>query len=115
MYTDVKGNKRIHTVVLDLDGTLVENSWPDLGEWMPGAKKALKSFHKHGCKLVIFSARLNPYDPWTSAPRNAAEVQTEFLKVRRMLDDAGFTYVDIWQSPGKPGASVYIDDRAERY
>lgn len=114
-FTDVKGNQRRHTVCLDLDGTLVENRWPELGAWMPGAKEAILTFHKAGIKLVVFSARLNPYDPWTSQPRDKAEVAIAKQGVRRLLDDAGFHFVDIWSSPGKPGASVYIDDRAERY
>lgn len=115
VFIDVRGGKRIHQIVVDWDGTCVEAKWPEMGDWMPGAIDAIKRFHSAGCKVVIFSARLNPYDPWTSMERDKAEVQTHTLAVRRKLDDAGLHFVDIWTLAGKPGGSVYIDDRAERY
>lgn len=115
VFTDVMGRRQKHTIVVDWDGTCVEAKWPDMGDWLPGAKAALRQFHDKGCRVVIFSARLSPFDPWSSQRRSAAVVQTEFLKVRDMLDRAGLTFVDIWMTEGKPGGSVYIDDRAERY
>lgn len=106
---------KVHTVVLDLDGTLVDNAWPDLGDWMPGAIEACRRMHAAGLRLVVFSARLSPFDPFTSAERDPAFVAMEYQKVRAKLDSAGLTYVDIWRLPGKPGGSVYVDDKAERY
>lgn len=114
-FTDVMGRKQRHTVCFDWDGTLVKSAWPEMGDWLPGATEALRSFHAAGVKIIIFTARLNPYDPWTSVPRSAAEIAQIKLDIRAKLDSAGFHMVDIWTSPGKPGASVYIDDRAERY
>lgn len=114
-FVDVKGRKQRHTVCFDWDGTLVEARWPEMGDWMLGATQALRDFYAAGVKLVVFSARLNPYDPWTSVPRSAAEIAQIKFDMRDKLDSAGFHMVDIWTSPGKPGASVYIDDRAERY
>lgn len=105
----------VHTVVLDLDGTLVENAWPEIGDWMPGAIAACQRLHAAGIRLVVFSARLSPYDPFSNAARDPALVAGEVQKVRAMLDDAGLTYIDIWTLPGKPGGSVYVDDKAERY
>lgn len=104
-----------HTIVLDFDGTLVPNSWPDRPtEFMPGAIEAVRRFHQAGFRQILFSARLSPYDP-AGLPRPAHIVATEVAYVRDLLDRFGLTYVDIWTLPGKPGGSVYIDDKAERY
>lgn len=110
-----QAGKRTHHVVVDWDGTLVENKWPGMGDWMPGAVEAMRAFHRAGIKLVVFSARLSPFDPWTGQERDKGLVQGEYLKVRAKLDEGGLSFVDIWRLPGKPGGSVYIDDRAERY
>jgi hypothetical protein len=86
-----------------------------MGDWMPGAVAACLNLHSAGLKLVVFSARLSPYDPYTSLERDPAFVAAEYQQVRAKLDNAGLTFVDIWRKPGKPGATVYVDDRAERY
>lgn len=109
------GRKQRHTIVLDWDGTLVEAKWPQMGDWMPGAIAALLTMHEAGLHLLVFSARLSPYDPFTFQKREKAEVQTQYLGVRNKLDEAGLTFVDIWQLEGKPGGTVYVDDRGERY
>lgn len=105
-----------HTIVLDWDGTLVPAAWPDQPtELLPGAVEALRAFHRKGFKLLVFSARLSPYDPYTSQPRHPALVAGEVQYVRDTLDRHGLPYVDIWTLPGKPSGSVYVDDKAERY
>ena len=103
------------TVCLDWDGTCVENKWPDMGDWMPGAVEAIERLHHSGLKLIVFSARLSPINPFLGTDRPPIEVMVETDRVRGMLDEAGLYYVDIWTSAGKPGAFVYVDDRAERY
>ncbi|HEY6014213.1 MAG TPA: hypothetical protein VIU37_09400, partial [Candidatus Limnocylindrales bacterium] len=55
------------------------------------------------------------YDPWTSARRPPYMVAEEVAAMRYLLDTHGLTYVDIWTREGKPGGSVYVDDKAERY
>lgn len=104
------------TIILDWDGTMVENRWPGMGDWMPGAVEAVRRLHATGkFHFKVFSARLSPFDPFTFQERDPAVVAAEVQRVRDMLDTAGLTYVDIWQSPGKPGGDVYVDDKAERY
>lgn len=71
--------------------------------------------HAAGLHLIVFSARLSPWDPWTSLRRDPAFVQDEVNYVRHMLDSHGLTFVDIWVKEGKPGGEVYVDDKAERY
>lgn len=106
----------VHTAIVDWDGTAVPAMWPERAtEFMPGFVEAMRRLHAEGVRLVIFSARLSPFDPFTSQERDPAVVAAEVQYVRAMLDRHGLTFVDIWTLPGKPGGSVYIDDRAERY
>jgi len=112
----VWGDTPTHTAVIDWDGTAVPSMWPERPtEFMPGFEQNMKRLHKAGIRLVIFSARLSPFDPFTSLRRDPAIVQGEIQYVRHMLDEAGLTYIDIWTKDGKPGGSVYVDDKAERY
>lgn len=105
-----------HTVVLDWDGTLVPGMWPDRpAEFMPGAITACRAMHDAGFSLLVQSARLNPYNPFTSQQRPAGEVESELRWMRDMLDEAGLPYVRIWSLPGKASGSLYVDDKAVRY
>jgi hypothetical protein len=90
--------------------------WPERpSEFMPGFVENMRRLHKAGIRIVIFSARLSPWDPFTSMRRDASHVFEETQAVRTLLDKHGLTFVDIWTKEGKPGGSVYVDDKAERY
>lgn len=107
---------RVHTAVIDWDGTAVPSMWPERPySFMPGFVDSMVRLHEAGWRLTVFSARLSPYDPWTSQRRPAHEVAAEYQYVRDMLDRAGLSFVDIWRKEGKPGGDVYVDDKAERY
>jgi hypothetical protein len=106
----------VHTAIIDWDGTAVPPMWPEQPtEFMPGFVENMKRLHKAGVKLMIFSARTNPYNPWTSQFIPAGEIMQEINYIRATLDRAGLTYIDIWTKMGKPSGSVYVDDKAERY
>lgn len=112
----VWGDTPVHTAVIDWDGTAVPSMWPEQPtEFMPGFVKNMKRLHKAGIRLMIFSARLSPFDPWTGQRRDPSIVFAEIQYVRDMLDRHGLGFIDIWTKEGKPGGSVYIDDKAERY
>lgn len=104
-----------HTIVYDLDGTLLTNAWPDLGDWQRDAIDVVRYYLDQGVSGTVFSARLSPYDPFTMQERDPGVVLAETYRVRNMLDRAGLQDLDIWTLPGKPGASVYVDDRAIWY
>lgn len=111
-----EGDTPVHTAIVDWDGCAVPAVWPEHAtEFMPGFVKAMKRFQKAGIRTIIFSARLSPWDPWTGHRREQAYVAAEVQYIRDMLDRAGLGFVDIWTKEGKPGGSVYIDDKAERY
>jgi len=110
------GDVPVHTAIIDWDGTAVPSCWPGQPKkFMPGFVKNMRRLNKAGIRLVIASARISPYDPWTGQRRDPAIVATEIAYIRHMLDEAGLTFIDIWTREGKPGGSVYVDDKAERY
>lgn len=112
----VWGDTPVHTAIIDWDGTAVPAMWPERPtEFNPGFVRNMERLHRNGWKITIFSARLSPWDPFTFERRPAHFVQEEINHVREMLDSHGLTYVDIWTKEGKPGGSVYVDDKAERY
>lgn len=105
-----------HTVILDWDGCLVPSAWPDQPLYfMPGAVDAVRKFHHAGFKLMVFTARMNPYDPWTGQKLDPSKPAREKAYIRDMLDRHGLTYVDIWDKMGKPSGSAYVDDKAVPY
>lgn len=102
---------RQDTIVVDLDGTLLEDRYPELGEWLPGAKEALHAFLKAGYAVSIFSCRFHSNDAHTWEPRKPEEVDASLRAVREKLNAAGLQRVAIILT-NKPPARWYIDDRA---
>lgn len=112
------------TFALDFDGTIVEADEPL--RLRPSARQAIEDIKRAGHRLVLFSARCTPIDPTPELDDQVArwyatgEVPTQvtdqwkrfeemraFLKAERLWD----LFDDIWQAPGKPYATVYVDDR----
>jgi hypothetical protein len=107
-----------HTVVVDWDGTAVKNTWPDkTAEWMPGFLQAVRRWHNAGLAITIHSSRFNPHNPYTMKQDDywKAEAKANALFIRQALDEAGLSFIGVWDKPGKPTGSVYVDDKAERY
>lgn len=105
-----------HTVIVDWDGTAVPSCWPGQPkEFMPGFEKNMHRLHEAGIRLLVQSARLNPYDPYTGFERDPAIVAGEVAYMRSLLDSHGLTFIDIWTRPGKASGDVYVDDKGERY
>lgn len=90
-------------VAVDFDGTLVDSraTSPGLidGDPVEGAIDALRSLGSMGIDVVVYSCRTSTMDG--------------ALAVRRWLDRHGLEWVDV--STAKPLATVYIDDRAQRF
>lgn len=100
---------------MDWDGTCVENVWPAEGDWLPGAVKALKKLVKTHT-VYINTARTAPvrFEKWDEL-LPPEEVEKEVRYIRRMLDEAGLSEIQIWDSAFKLPAAAYIDDRAVRF
>jgi hypothetical protein len=105
-----------YPVIIDWDGTAVPMVWPELAtEFMPGFVDNMRRLNRAGVRLMIFTASMTPFDAWTGAPKDPADVAIVHNHIRGLLDRHGLTFIDIWTKPGKPGGSVYVDDKAERY
>lgn len=102
-------------IVVDLDGTLVQLAWPDLGWWLAGAREALQSWLDQGYEVVVFSTRLSDMEVDEITPRAYSDHQFEIDRLRQLLDDEGLVDVKLWLEPYKPGGLVYIDDKAVRF
>jgi hypothetical protein len=112
----VWGDTPRHVINVDWDGTVVPAMWPERPTTLlPGAKDALTRFHNAGHPVRIWTARINPMDPWTGERRPAEAVEEEIRYIRITLDYNGLEFVEIYTAEGKPGGAVYIDDKAERY
>jgi hypothetical protein len=112
----VEGDTPVHTIVVDWDGTAVPSMWPEKpSEFMPGFVKNMHRLHDAGYHIVIDSARLNPNDPWTGQERDSSYRFGEIQYIRDLLDRHGLGFIRIHTKLGKPGGSVYVDDKGERY
>lgn len=98
---------------LDFDGTLVTDSWPAVGEWMPGAIEYTRKLTELG-EVVVYTCRIAPCEP-NGKPRTDRTVEEAIAEVRNKLDEAGLHEVGIWAKPYKPPADCYVDNKAIHY
>lgn len=101
--------------VVDWDGTCVEEVWPGMGDWLPGAVEALRELSSKG-KTVIYSLRCHQYEQDDLTARTPESIATEVTGIRAMLDAAGLHDVEVYPNGrGKPPGRFYIDDRAVQF
>ena len=93
---------------LDFDGTLVTETWPEIGDWLPGAEKALKTLAKH-YEIVIFTLRVAPVLQDEKTVHRDAQKQVEAIKAK--LASIGLGDIEVWQRPYKPPCKYFVDDR----
>lgn len=98
-------------IVVDLDDTLVENAWPELGAWKPGAVSFIRGQLERGREVVIFSTRFAPTTEDEETLRNQNEVEDELERAQRKFESAALN-VTFWTLPWKPGGQAYVDDKA---
>ena len=94
-----------HThVMVDLDGTLAEWAYPDIGEPTAGAREAMEELHARGLQIGIWTARMD------DSLYTAKELRVARHKVEMWLRDNNIPYDFI--ARGKRVAVAYIDDRS---
>lgn len=111
-------------VAIDFDGTIFPKGATELN---PDAVKVIKILKNKGYHLILHSCRCNPVDFAPSQPDEIEQVyrsgfvpervETQwerFNEMREMLKAAKIwdLFNEVWQSPGKPVADLYIDDRS---
>jgi hypothetical protein len=101
--------------VVDWDGTCVNEVWPGMGDWLPGAIDALREMSALG-KTVIWSLRCHLYEMDDVTLRPTCDVDREVAAIRAMLDAEGLHDVEVYPPDrGKPPGRFYVDDRAVRF
>jgi hypothetical protein len=101
--------------VVDWDGTCVEEVWPGMGDWLPGAVEALREMSAIG-KTVIYSLRCHLYEMDDVTLRPEADVREHEQMIRSKLDCEGLHDVEVYPPDrGKPPGKFYVDDRAVRF
>jgi hypothetical protein len=122
-------------IAIDFDGTIVSDAQPydDTTtplRFLPGAKSALLRMKAAGHVLILFSGRASPWlrdasviDPLVAAGVRKAHKAT--AERSRQINQARYdqmlafvkkelpgVFALVWEHSGKPGADVFIDDRA---
>lgn len=106
--------KEKKTIAIDLDGVLAEyDGWKGIehiGKPIPGAKELIERLLKYGDTIIINTTRTSPED-------NKGYTSEQLVEnVKGWLQENGFPEnVEIWSGEGKPGADIYIDDRALKH
>lgn len=95
-------------LALDWDGTVVDEQFPEMGDWLPGAEKALKTLSKH-YEIVIHTLRVAPVLQDEKTVHRDAQKQVEAITAK--LESIGLHGIEVWQRPYKPPAVAYVDDR----
>ena len=100
-------------IAVDWDGTLAVESWPEIGEWLPGAVDALKELAEIYDEVVIFTLRVSPVDIDEVTPHDPIN---QILAINFMLSKESIpANVYVWTKPFKPPAEYWVDDRAIRF
>ncbi len=91
-------------VGIDLDKTLAEGIWPELGigEPMEGAREALEELHSLGLKAIIYTAR--PWSDYENIERWLNDHKMPFSRIvcgkallLAMIDDRNIEYKGDWK------------------
>ncbi len=98
------------TIVVDLDGTILEHRYPEFGPPIAGAREALQRFKAAGYWIIIHSVRTSSvyresdeYDPAVNSPESVSD----------FLEKHSIPFDEIWMHD-KALALAYIDDRGVR-
>ncbi|MCE8190758.1 hypothetical protein CBG53_03125 [Porphyromonas gingivalis] len=94
-------------IAIDFDGTLFQNTYPSVGEVMPGAVSAMQTLRQRGHYLIIWTCRYGEY--LTDAVNALLEHGIPFDRINDHNPE------NIRQYGGEAGkkvyAHLYIDDK----
>lgn len=96
-------------ICVDFDGTIVDHSFPEIGEPVPGAIHWLKRLNKHGALLILYTMR-----------SDSVMFKTALTDAIRYLEDSGVSLYAVnanpaqkrWTDSPKVHCNVYVDDLA---
>jgi len=93
-------------IIIDFDGVVCENKYPDFGKPKPGVREALEKIKAKGYKIIIHTVRTASY--WQ---RDQFE---QYILLNKYLEHNKIPFDYIFQGD-KPVGAYYIDDRAIRF
>lgn len=97
-------------IAIDFDGTIVEQSYPEMGKIKKNAKSIINRLYDEGNTIIIWTVRSNANNALDSMIRFLEEKQIKYHKINEnadsILNDSSWTDF----SP-KIYADIYIDDR----
>lgn len=105
---------KLSRVAVDWDGTLIaDDTWPEMGDWLPYAPEAIHALAAIFEEVVIWSCRTASVDLDEKTGRDPWPQITAILE--RLDEIEAPSNVTIWIEPHKPPAQFYIDNRALRF
>ena len=93
---------------IDLDNTIAEWAWPDIGEPKKGVKEALKKLKDMGYYIRIYSCRTSE-----EVFKYPIDRQEQVRKMGNFLDEHKIPYDEVL-NVNKP-IGIFIDDSAFRF
>lgn len=93
-------------IAIDFDGTIVENRYPEIGHFRPGAVEAIKQLRRDGYVLILWTCRTGL--ELGRAVAFCAEAGIRFDGINQNLRSEIVKYGG---DSRKIGADIYIDDR----
>ncbi|MFQ5964722.1 MAG: hypothetical protein ACE5KZ_10585 [Candidatus Scalinduaceae bacterium] len=91
-------------IVVEFDGVICENKFPDVGEPIGGVREALNTLKRAGYRIIIHSRR-------TSSYLKNKLICNQYQWIADYMEYYKLYYDDIWLLD-KPIAVAYIDDKA---
>lgn len=98
-------------VVVDFDGTIAADKYPDIGNPLPAVRESLRKLKDAGCEIVIFTARCRRND---GRPEGEPERQKEKILDWLKEHDIPYTSFDDGYN-GKPHCDYFVDNKALHY
>lgn len=94
-------------IVVDFDGTITDDVFPDMGNPKEGVIEALQRLNEAGFEIIIHSCRTGTYF-------KDMLNEDQFERIEDFMQYYNMPFDRIW-TPDKPIASAYVDDKAIRY
>ena len=106
-----KHDVKTRDLVVDMDGTIAADSYPDIGDPEPGVKESFEKLRAAGFKIVIFTCRLNRADG-----RSQKEIDDHLERMKAWFKKHEIPYdrIDMGDK-GKPFGVAMIDNKAMHY
>lgn len=103
-------NKKRGMILIDFDGTIVQHSFPGIGEPLPLAFEVMAELQQAGWELILWTCREDEARPYlTEAVEFCLKNGIEFDAINETIHERDFRPEDSLKR--KPHAHYVIDDR----